>query len=102
VERDEVLRRAARFEWDEAKRRSNLAKHGLDFRLAEYLFDGRPTVLARSPHLAEERFLTTGIVDDLYLTVVWTRRGNGVRVISLRRAGYAERREHHALHGGGA
>jgi len=30
------------FEWNEAKRRSNLDKHGLDFRDALDMFDGRP------------------------------------------------------------
>lgn len=90
------------FAWDDAKRQSNLAKHGLDFALARRLFDGRPVVTARSPYPDEERYVTTGIVDELYLTVVWTRRDAAIRIISFRRARHAERRTHRALHGGGA
>ena len=48
------------FERDETKRDSNLAKHGVDFPLAEMLFDGRPVITAPSLRAAEERYLTTG------------------------------------------
>jgi uncharacterized protein len=30
------------FEWDEAKRLSNIEKHGIDFKVADLVFDGRP------------------------------------------------------------
>jgi uncharacterized DUF497 family protein len=36
------------FEWDEAKRERNLTKHGVDFLLAEMLFDARSQQL-RAP-----------------------------------------------------
>jgi uncharacterized DUF497 family protein len=88
------------FEWDEAKRQGNLDKHGLDFRLARRLFDGRPIVTTRSSYREEDRFLTTGAIDDLFVTAVWTRRGEAIRLISLRRARDAERRAHRSLHGG--
>jgi uncharacterized DUF497 family protein len=48
------------FEWDEAKRRSNFDKHGIDFVVAQSLFDGRSTWTVRSTYLYEERYLTTG------------------------------------------
>jgi uncharacterized DUF497 family protein len=41
------------FEWDEAKRDSNLIKHGVDFLLAEMLFDGCPVITAPSPRATE-------------------------------------------------
>ena len=28
------------FEWDEAKRLANLEKHGVDFRVAAFIFEG--------------------------------------------------------------
>jgi uncharacterized DUF497 family protein len=90
------------FEWDEAKRQSNLAKHAIDFVRAELLFDGRPVVTTPSPYPGEERSLTTGIVDGLAITVIWTRRDGATRIISARRARDAETRTHRALHGGGA
>ena len=89
-------------EWDEAKRQRNLAKHGLDFRAMRRLFDGRPVVTARSSYPDEERYLTTGVVHEVVVSVVWTRRDTAIRIISARRASHAERRAYRALHGGGA
>ncbi|MGI8475771.1 MAG: BrnT family toxin [Thermomicrobiales bacterium] len=88
------------FEWDEAKRLSNLAKHGIDFRVGRRLFDGRPVVTIPSPFSDEARFLTTGVVDDLFITVVWTYRADGIRIISARRARNAEKGAHRSLYGG--
>lgn len=89
------------FEWDETKRQLNLAKHGIDFRLARLLFDGRPVVTTRNVFPREERYLTTGIIANLFVTVVWTRRVTAIRVISVRRAAHAEQRIFRSLHGGG-
>jgi len=41
------------FEWDEDKRLANLGKHGVDFGVAEILFDGRPQVSTASPRHEE-------------------------------------------------
>jgi uncharacterized DUF497 family protein len=90
------------FEWDEAKRQSNLAKHGIDFRDVRRLFDGRPVVTARSPYPDEARYATTGVLDGRFVTAVWTRRNDAIRIISARRARNAEARDYRALHGGGA
>ncbi len=90
------------FEWDEAKRRANLAKHGIDFLDVRQLFDGRPLVTLRSPYPEEERYLSTGIIHGRFVTAIWTRRDAAIRIISARRARDAESRRHQALHGGGA
>ncbi len=87
------------FEWDETKRQSNLAKHGIDFRIARRLFDGRPVVTLRSPYPDEERYLTTGISEDVIITVIWTRRDTAIRIISARRARNGEQRAYRSLHG---
>jgi uncharacterized DUF497 family protein len=92
---------ASGFEWDETKRRTNLAKHDLDFRRVVLLFDGRPTFTERSPYPSEERFLTTGILDDVFVTAVWTWRGTIIRFISARRARHEERRKYRNLHESG-
>ena len=84
------------FEWDEAKRAANLAKHGLDFKLGEELFDGRKTLTLSSPRGDELRFTTVGAVDGRCLTLIWTWRGDVIRMISLRRARDGEERAHHA------
>ncbi len=90
------------FEWDEAKRRSNLVKHGIDFLDVRRLFDGRPVVTDRSSHPDEDRYLTTGTIDGRFVTAIWTRRNNAIRIISARRARDAETRAYRALHGGRA
>lgn len=84
------------FEWDEEKRQANLAKHGIDFERAILLFDGRPTVLTQSQYAFEERWLTTGILDEVFVTAVWTWRADAVRFISVRRAHDGEERKYYA------
>lgn len=84
------------FEWDEQKRRSNIEKHGLDFITAAEIFDGRPIVTVQSTSLEEERFLTVGNVNNRFMTVVWTWRGDVIRLISARSARDQEVRQYHA------
>lgn len=83
------------FEWDEQKRQSNLTKHGLDFRRAKLLFDGRPAIHILSQHPEEEHYLTIGMVDDRFITGVWTWRGTVVCLISARRARDQEVKQYH-------
>jgi uncharacterized DUF497 family protein len=87
------------FEWDETQRDSNLAKHGVDFTLAEMLFDGRPVITAPSPRGTEERYVTTGEIGGRFFTTVWTWRGDAIRLISVRRARNEEEKRHRAIHG---
>ena len=83
-----------KFEWDEAKRLSNIAKHGIDFLDADLLFE-RPRLEAAAKVVkGEQRWLTTGIIYDLAVTAVFTRRDDTIRLISLRRADNAERRRY--------
>lgn len=87
------------FVWDDAKREANIAKHGIDFLRAQFLFDGRPVITASSSRSDEERFATTGKIDDWFVTAIWTRRGEAVRFISARRARHAEKQRYLALLG---
>jgi len=87
------------FEWYEAKRAQNLAKHGVDFVRVQLLFDGRPVVTAPSIRSDEERYATTGEIGDKFYTVIWTWRDGRIRLISARRARREEERSHRALHG---
>ena len=88
------------FEWDEAKRLSNLTKHDVDFVDVQELFDGRDTITTASNRFDEPRFMTTGRLGDHLFAVVWTTRGDVVRLISARRASHAENRAYRALYGG--
>ena len=91
------------FEWDEAKRLSNIEKHGVDFLDATQLFDGRPVFTYYSPRNEEDRWSSVGLLEvdaeeDFYL-VVWARRETAVRIIAAYRADDWEIREHGKLYG---
>ncbi|ATQ68571.1 MULTISPECIES: BrnT family toxin [Methylosinus] len=58
------------FEWDEGKRAANLLKHGFDLADGADLFDGRPVITFRSSRNDEERFVTVGMLADLYVALV--------------------------------
>ena len=71
--------------WDEAKRRTTLAERGLDFADAELVFTGRNITLPdRRRDYGESRFITAGWLRDRFVIVVWTPRGDGRRIISMR------------------
>jgi uncharacterized protein len=89
-----------RFEWDEAKRRSNIDKHRIDFLRATLIFDGRPHLELDSPRRSEKRFLRIAQLEGRLIAVAWTRRGKDVvRIISARRASDEEKRAYRQLHG---
>ncbi len=90
------------FEWDEEKRLRNIEKHDVDFVRVRQLFDGRPLLRIRSAYEGEERWLSTGYLDDVFYTVVWTARNDKTRIISMRRARDAEKRKYRELFGEGA
>ncbi|CAN5848495.1 BrnT family toxin [soil metagenome] len=87
------------FEWDDDKQSSNKAKHGIDFLRARILFDGRPVITVATFRGEETRYATTGALDDRYSKAIWTLRGERVRIISVRKARDAEKRDHRAIHG---
>ena len=88
------------FEWGEAKRVSNIAKHGLDFVRIARLLGGRHVTKRTSEAHGEERLLLTGELDGRTVTAVVTWRGEKMRIISLRSARNDEKRRYQALHGG--
>jgi uncharacterized DUF497 family protein len=83
-----------KFEWDEAKARSNLAKHGVSFEEAASVF-GDPLALTfpdPDHSLGEKRWLTFGVSQSGRLLVVaHTERGRAIRIISARKATRHER-----------
>jgi uncharacterized protein len=89
-----------RFEWDEQKRLSNMAKHGFDFIHAARLFDGRARLDAQSPRGREHRILSIGELDRVMIAVAWTQRGaDACRIISVRKARDEEKRQYQQIHG---
>ena len=88
----------AEFEWDETKRRQNLAKHSIDFPRAALVFDGRPAVMLYSPRAGEDRWQTTAEIEGRLVTVVWTWRNERCRIISARKARDGEARAYRQIY----
>lgn len=76
-----------RFEWDEAKRRANLRRHGFDFLDAEKVF-ARETArfVDRRFDYGETRFLTIGMLNGRVVVVIHTETDEVTRIISIRKA----------------
>jgi len=76
-----------RFKWDEAKRQTNIRKHGIDFADLEPLFDGETvTILDNRFDYGEDRFITLGLLNGIVLVVVHTETDTVIRIISARKA----------------
>ena len=81
------------YEWDAAKADSNLRKHKVDFADAVGVFDDPFALAMPDPDPREERFIAVGA--DLLgrtLVLVYTPRGERIRIISARHANPAERK----------
>lgn len=92
AERPSVNDSYSAFEWDGNKRRSNVEKHGIDFADATEAFDDPWRFTYRSPRRSnEERFLTVGTVRGKLIAIVFTLRGDKIRIISARPARRTER-----------
>jgi uncharacterized protein len=75
------------FEWDEAKRLSNLRRHGIDFAELAEVFETAPiTEEDNRFDYGERRFITYGLLKGRVVVVVHTWKGDIIRVISARRA----------------
>ena len=86
------------FEFDPAKARSNLRKHGVSFAHAEQaLRDDMAVTVEDLDALGEQRFVTLGM-DALgrVLVIIHTLRGERARVISTRKASRGETEQYHA------
>ena len=80
------------FEWDEGKRKLNAEKHGLDFEDAALVFEGPLWVLEdKRCDYGEPRYIAVGELAGRVVVVAYTkRRGDIVRVISMRKANQRE------------
>lgn len=79
------------YEWDETKRATNLAKHGLDFTLAEEFSWPSALVIpdARQDY-GEARYFAIGELAGRLHVLIFTPRGDRVRIIGLRKANARE------------
>jgi uncharacterized DUF497 family protein len=81
------------YEWDEAKRRANLEKHEVDFFLAEkFDWESAIDVVDDRKNYGESRRVALGSVDSRLYVLIYTKRGQLCRIISLRKANTRERK----------
>lgn len=83
------------YEWDENKAISNHQKHRIDFADAVSVFADDTAITILDEHPDEERFATIGMnALGQILVVVYTWRGDNIRMISARKATRPERKQY--------
>jgi len=82
-----------RFEWDKQKRRTNIRKHGFDFRDAWKVFElPMLAALDERQDYGEDRWIGIGILNTRVVVVVFIERGEDtIRIISMMKATTNER-----------
>jgi uncharacterized DUF497 family protein len=85
------------FEWNPAKAKTNLAKHGVDFEVAKYVFLDRAGLIdIDDSDPEEERWRIIGRAGGKLLFVVFTEPDDDViRIISAREANNREERRYY-------
>jgi uncharacterized DUF497 family protein len=84
---------ASEFEWDEGNAAKNWTKHGVTQRECEEIFFRNPLIAGDPAHsLSEPRWFALGLTAaDRPLTIIFTVRGNRIRVVSARPMSRRER-----------
>jgi uncharacterized protein len=85
------------FEWDEGKAAFNAAKHGVRFEAARNVFNDPFAIenVDDREDYGEDRFILIGMASGRLLAVVYTIRGETIRIISARGAEPYEQRAYH-------
>lgn len=79
--------------FDQAKRLKTLNERGLDFADSSKVFEGpHLTIEDDRADYGETRFFTVGWLNQRLVVIVWTERGNCMRIISMRKANEREQR----------
>jgi uncharacterized DUF497 family protein len=87
------------FEWDLAKAKTNLRKHGVDFADAAIVFEDENALTIEDESSGGERRWVTLGADGLgrVVVAVYTWRGGVIRLISCREATPRERRQYQGV-----
>ena len=83
------------FDWDRGNINKNIAKHKINNEEAEEVFVNQPIVLLKDKKHSqtEPRLMVLGKTDNQrLLSVIFTQRGEKIRIISARPMGRKERR----------
>ncbi len=78
------------FEYDDEKSTLNLQKHGIDFILAQALWNDPDLIEVQAKTENEPRFLVIGSIENKHWSAVITYRSNTIRIISVRRSRRSE------------
>ena len=79
-----------KYQWDKNKAALNLQKHGIEFADAVAVFSGDLTITIPDNRFDEDRFVAIARI----LVVVFTCRGEDIRLISARLAERRERKQY--------
>jgi uncharacterized protein len=83
------------YQWDPNTARSNREKHEVDFADAIAVFEDDRAITIEDLRYGEERLITIGVdAFDRVLVVVYTWRGDEIRLISARCADRFERQQY--------
>jgi uncharacterized DUF497 family protein len=83
------------YEWDPAKAESNRRKHWVRFSDAVLVFNDNQALTILDTRSKEERYIRIGMDGSArLLVVVYTWRGDVVRIISARKATRSEERQY--------
>lgn len=76
------------FEWDSAKSDACLDERGFDFGFASHVFRDPQRIERHDKRrkYGEARYQTVGQIEDITYFIVFTRRGEAIRIISAREA----------------
>ncbi len=86
-----------RFQWDDAKARGNVAKHGTSFEEAQTVFDDPLARIFADPNhsASESRWIIIGYSDrGRLLLISFAEDDEAIRLISARSADRRERKRH--------
>ena len=85
------------YEWDPAKAEANFAKHGVRFeRIYDFDWDSAIEREDDREDYGEVRMVSLGLIGRRLYVLIYTPRGDAIRVVSLRRANKREERAYYA------
>jgi uncharacterized DUF497 family protein len=82
------------YTWDEAKRKSNLRSHGLDFADCGAVIEANSSYTLEDKRFlySERRFICIGFSKGQEISITYTETNHAIRIISARKANRAERK----------
>ncbi len=80
-------------EWDSKKNQINIEKHSIDFDDAYKIFEN-PIITKIDDRIdyREKRWIGIGKLEQVIVVLVYTKRDNNIRIISIRKANKIERK----------